>query len=179
MGLDLLSQGLSADQTLATLTDGREDAKWRQVAVVDAQGRTAAYHGSEIYSIHGHASAEGAIALGNILASDRVPQAMLNGYLNASSQSFETRLMVALQSGLTAGGELKPVRSAAILIVDKDSFPWIDLRIDRSEDPVAELADLVAAYAPTADAFRVRVVTPETVGNDAELVALNAALSHG
>ena len=178
IGLDLLSQGQSADQTLAILTEGRDDSKWRQVAVVDAQGRTAAYHGSEIYSIHGHAAAEGAIALGNILASDRIPQAMLDGYLDSPDRPFETRLMLALQAGLDAGGELKPVRSAAILIVDKDPFPWMDLLIDRANYPVAELADLVNAYAPTADGFRVRVVNPEVVANDAELVALNAAMSN-
>ena len=54
----------------------------------------------------------------------------------------------------------------------------MDLRIDRADDPVAELADLVAAYAPTADGFRVRVVNPEVVANDAELVALTAAMSN-
>lgn len=179
LGLELLGQGLDAATTVAGLTEGREDAKWRQLAVVDAAGRTAAFHGSEIYSIHGHAAAEGAIALGNILRSRSVPQAMLDAYLDDPEAPFERRLIEALKGGLAAGGELKPVRSAAVMIVGTDPFPWMDVRIDRSEDPVTELAEAAAAYAPIAPEFRRRVIDPEAVPNDPELLALNAALSDG
>jgi uncharacterized Ntn-hydrolase superfamily protein len=176
LGLRLLAQGLDAEATLAALTGGREESRWRQVAVVDAAGRTAAYHGSEIYSLHGHASADGAIAIGNILRSEAVPQAMLDAFLADRRAPMERRLVAALAAGQAAGGELKPVRSAALLIVRDDPFPWMDIRVDRAADPIAELGDLAAAYASSAVEFRRRVVSPGSVPNDPELVALDAAL---
>ena len=176
LGLDLLSRGLSAEQTVAALIAGRDDARWRQVAVVDAGGATAAHHGSEIYSLHGHATRDGAIAIGNILRSEQVPDAMLERFLASAADPFELRLVAALEAGLEAGGELMPVRSAAVLIVADDDFAWMDLRIDKSEEPVAELRELVLAYAPAASEFRRRVLEPETVPNDPALVRLHEEL---
>lgn len=179
LGLDLLTQGYDADQTIEILTDGRDDAKWRQVAVVDRNGACAAFHGSEIYSLHGHATDRGAIALGNILRSEDVPAAMLDGYLSATDLDFKGRLLKALFAGLDAGGELKPVRSAALLITGLDPFPLMDVRIDRDDTPVHALANLAKAYEPAAEGFRARVLQPDTVPNDPELLSLHAGLSVG
>jgi len=176
LGLELLGRGLSAEETIAALTAGRDDARWRQVAVVDATGRTAAFHGGEIYSIFGHASRDGAIALGNILRDEGVPDAMLERFLATAGDPLELRLVAALEAGIDAGGELMDLRSAAALVVRDDDFPWADLRIDRSDDPVAELRALAEAYAPVAPEFRRRVIEPETVPNDATLVRLHEAL---
>jgi uncharacterized Ntn-hydrolase superfamily protein len=176
LGLQLLSRGLSAQETVDALTAERDDAKWRQVAVVDARGGTAAFHGSEIYSYHGHASRDGAIAIGNILRSEALPDAMLDRFLRQSGDPLERRLVGALEAGLDAGGELGALRSAALLIVRDDDFAWMDLRIDSSDDPVAELRALADAYAPVAPEFRRRVVEPQTVPDDATLVRLHREL---
>ncbi|NQW09070.1 MAG: DUF1028 domain-containing protein [Alphaproteobacteria bacterium] len=179
LGLKLLSRGLSAAETVAALTAGREDARWRQLAVVDDQGRTAAFHGAEIYSRHGHAAAEGAIALGNLLRSETLPNAMLQAFLTHGAEPLERRLIAALEAGVADGGELMPLRSAALLIVAEDDFSWMDMRIDRSDDPIGELAALARDYAPSASEFRRRVVEPETIPNDPHYLALHAALTSG
>jgi uncharacterized Ntn-hydrolase superfamily protein len=179
LGLELLGRGLSAEETVAALTAGMEDARWRQIAVVDTAGGTAAYHGGEIYSIFGHATRDGAIALGNILRDEAVPQAMLDAFLAHRSDPLELRLVAALEAGSAAGGELMDLRSAAVLIARDEDFPWMDLRIDRADDPVAELRALAEAYAPVAPEFRRRVIEPETVPNDAALVRLHEALIAG
>ncbi len=176
LGLRLLEQGLSAEETVAALTAGRDDARWRQIAVVDASGRTAAFHGSEIYSWHGHAAADGAIAIGNILGSEAVPQAMLDAFLADRASLLESRLVAALAAGLAAGGELDPLGSAALLVVRDDPFPWMDLRVDRSDDPIADLGALAAAYAPSADGTRRRVLEPETIANSPDLMRRHAEL---
>lgn len=176
LGLQLLSRGLSAEETLAALVADRYDAKWRQVAVVDAAGRTAAYHGSEIYSFHGHASRDGAIAIGNILRSEALPDTMLDRFLTDAGEPLELRLVGALEAGLEAGGELGALKSAALLIVRDDEFAWMDLRVDRSADPVAELRTLAVEYAPVATEFQRRVLLPETVPDDATLVKLHKEL---
>ena len=176
LGLQLLSRGLSAQETLDALVAGRYDAKWRQVAVVDSAGRTAAYHGSEIYSYHGHASRDGAIAIGNILRSEAVPQAMLDRFMADPGEPLELRLVAALEAGVEAGGELGALKSAALLIVREDDFAWMDLRVDRAADPIAELRVLAQEYAPVSSEFQRRVLQPETVPDDATLVRLHKEL---
>lgn len=176
LGLQLLSRGLSAEETLAALVAGRDDAKWRQVAVIDAAGRTAAWHGSEIYSYHGHAARDGAIAIGNLLCTETLPDAMLDRFLRRKGEPLELRLVAALEAGLEAGGELGTLKSAGLLIVRDEDFAWMDLRVDRSADPIAELRGLATEYAPVAAEFERRVVQPETVPNDAAMEKAHAAL---
>lgn len=176
LGLQLLARGLSAEETVDALVAGREDAKWRQLAVVDAAGRTAAWHGSEIYSYHGHAARDGAIAIGNLLRTQTLPDAMLDRFLRRRNDPLEQRLIGALEAGLEAGGELGALTSAGLLIVRGEDFAWMDLRVDRANDPIAELRSLAAAYAPAAEEFERRVVRPETVPNDAAMEKAHAAL---
>lgn len=176
LGLDLLARGMSAEETLAALVAGRADAAWREIAVVDNAGQTAAFHGSEIYSLHGNATRDGAIALGNILADEAVPGAILDGFFGTMADPLELRLVTALEAGLAAGGELGTLQTAALLIVRDDPFPWMDLRIDRSQAPLEDLRALAMAYAPAADGIRQTAVAPETVPNNAEMVRRHAAL---
>ena len=56
---------------------------------------------------------------------------------------------------LRAGGEL--------LVVDRQSFPYIDLRVDSDPDPIAALAKLWRDYAPLAENFVERATEPDTV----------------
>src|SRR2546429_227153 len=71
----------------------------------------------------------------------------------ASTDVFARRLVAALQAGQDAGGDARGVMSAALVVVDRDpSEPWagrpIDLRVDRSDDPIGELSGLLdAAHA--------------------------------
>ncbi len=71
----------------------------------------------------------------------------------ASTDVFPGRLVAALQAGQDAGGDARGVMSAALVVVDGDpNEPWagrpIDLRVDRSDDPIGELSGLLdAAHA--------------------------------
>ena len=64
---------------------------------------------------------------GNLLANDGVPQAIVGGFL-ASSGHLGDRLIAAMRAGLEAGGEAGPVHSAGLKLVDKVSWPVVDLR---------------------------------------------------
>src|SRR3954471_16379667 len=46
-GLDLLRQGLSAEEVVERLTSADEDREHRQLGIVDGQGRGATFTGSE------------------------------------------------------------------------------------------------------------------------------------
>lgn len=160
-GLALLRSGCTAAQTVAALTASTALAHWRQFAVLDAAGNTAAFSGARTKPEVGEAADRDACAIGNILASASVPAAMLRGWQAEPQQPLAERLLRALQEGLAAGGEQQPVRSAHLLVVQDDAFPLIDLRIDWHEQPLAELEALWRRYAPLADDFRRRALDPD------------------
>src|SRR5215212_4063121 len=49
-GLDLMSEGNTAEQTVEVLTSADDDREHRQVGVVDTQGRAATFTGSECFA---------------------------------------------------------------------------------------------------------------------------------
>lgn len=160
-GLALLRSGCSAQQTLDALVASTPYAHWRQLAVLDTAGNTAAYSGSRTKPEMSAAPAQDACAIGNILASARVPPAMLLGFQADQSAPLAERLLHALEEGLAAGGEHAPVRSAHLLVVERESFPLIDLRVDWHDTPIAELRALWERYAPQSNDYLLRAVDPD------------------
>jgi uncharacterized Ntn-hydrolase superfamily protein len=81
---------------------------------------------------------------GNMLASPDVLPAMAQA-LGAARGTLPDRLLAALTAGQDAGGDLRGRQSAALLIVrgtaatDDDDGVLVDLRVDDSGDPVAQL----------------------------------------
>lgn len=161
-GLDLLRSGCTAQETVAALVASTPDHGWRQLAAIDAAGRTAHFHGARVKPAHNHAHGRDCVAIGNILASDRVPQAMVAAFLADPDAALGDRLIAALSAGEAAGGEGRPLVSAVLLIVARESFPYADLRVDRDPAPVEALAALWRDYAPQADDYVLRAVDPET-----------------
>ena len=72
------------------------------------------------------------------------------------------RLLRAIEAGEAAGGELKQVKSAGLVVAHKESFPYVDLRVDLSPQPLVQLRFLWELYQPTADAYVIRAVDPDT-----------------
>ena len=68
----------------------------------------------------------------------------------------------ALDTVLAAGGEAGPVHSAGLLVVDEQSWPYADLRVDWLDGacPIAALAELWALYRPQADDYVTRALNP-------------------
>ncbi len=65
--------------------------------------------------------------------------------------------MRAFEAGEQAGGELKQLKSASLLVVRCESFPFVDLRVDLDPQPLSELRFLWELYQPSADAYVMRV----------------------
>lgn len=161
MVLDRLEAGLSARDALDAVVRDRAHIGWRQLLVVDAVGRTAIFTGDRALGTLGEASGDGAVAAGNLLASATVPQAIIDAFL-AAPGAFGDRLMAGLRAGLAAGGEAGPVHSAGLKIVDRLSWPVVDVRVDWDEDdPIGRLAQLWHIYAPQAEAYVRRAEAPE------------------
>lgn len=66
-----------------------------------------------------------------------------------------------LEAGEAAGGEHGDVTSACLLVVDRECFPYVDLRVDKDAAPLLALRRLWAEYAPLADGFVRRAVDPD------------------
>src|SRR6185437_6008074 len=159
-GLDLLRSGCSAQEAVDALVASTPDAQWRQIAVLDSLGHSATYSGVRTKPEMSHAAIQDACAIGNILANARVTPAMLAGFDCEPTAPLAERLMRGLEEGLAAGGERVPVRSAHLLVVEKHSFPLVDLRIDWDDQPVQALRRLWCLYAPQMGDFLLRAIEP-------------------
>lgn len=159
--LDLLAQGVTAAEAMKTIVAETPYRDWRQLALIDAAGRTAVFSGAHVRAERGEAQGRDCAAIANIVRSATVPQAMVASFESAPDRPLAQRLVEALAAGEAAGGEFVPVTSAALIVVDRESFPYVDLRVDDHATPIAELARLWSAYRPEADAYVVRAVDPE------------------
>jgi uncharacterized Ntn-hydrolase superfamily protein len=160
-GLELLRSGCSAEETLAALAASTPHHKWRQLAVLDAQGRSAHFHGAAVKPALNAVHVPDCVALGNILANDRIPAAMAASFLDNADQPLAERLVRAMEAGEAAGGEGKPVISASLVVMEKEIFPLVDLRVDLAPDAITALRTLWDAYAPSVREFVTRAVDPD------------------
>ena len=143
-GLELLRKGLTPSQVLKQLLASDKDRELRQVGIVDAKGRAAAFTGKKCLPWAGHIVGKGFAVQGNILAGEQVVKAMAKAFQETQGELAE-RLMAALEAGEQAGGDARGKQSAAILVVRKGAGyggfddRYIDLRVDDHPEPVKEL----------------------------------------
>jgi uncharacterized Ntn-hydrolase superfamily protein len=162
-GLELLATGQSASQVMAALVRGNPTIGWRQLAIIDTQGETAYYHGDRISSIHAAAQGNAVCAIGNILRSEDVPRAMVEAFGQEPEVHLAERLLRALEAGLEAGGELKQVKSAALLVVHEQLFPLVDLRVELDPQPLVALRFLWDLYRGQLELYVRRAIDPDSV----------------
>ena len=161
--LDLLADGVPAADALARVLGASQHVEYRQVTVIDRQGRTAHHSGAKTLGVNSVAEAADCIAAGNLLSNPHVPAAMVERFAAHPEQHLAERLLRGLEAGLAAGGEMGPVKSAGLLVVDKQSWPLVDLRIDWSEEgPVAALRDLWERYRPQMQDYVTRALDPRS-----------------
>jgi uncharacterized Ntn-hydrolase superfamily protein len=159
--LDYLEQGLNAQQSIDKVVKDRQFINYRQLALMDSKGNSAGYTGSETLGANAISQGSGCIAVGNLLNSVEVIQAMVDSFSNNVNLHLAERLLVALQAGLDAGGEEGPVHSAGLKVSHQHSWPLVDLRVDWADDgPVSELVKLWRAYEPQMKDYNSRAIDP-------------------
>jgi uncharacterized Ntn-hydrolase superfamily protein len=170
LGLKCLERGSTAAQAIAEMVGSSPHVAWRQLAVVDLKGNVAAHTGAECTSAKGEAPGRGVIAVGNGLANARVVPAILAGYEAAANLPLTDRLIAALEAGLAAGGEAFPLRSASVKVAQPDvPYPFIDLRVDFNDTPVAELKRLWELWRPMVPGYVTRCLDPANSPPAAEI----------
>jgi uncharacterized Ntn-hydrolase superfamily protein len=149
-GLALMAEGMDADAVIQTLTAPDEDRALRQVGVVDAQGRAAAFTGDGCYDWAGHVVGDGFTCQGNILIPGTV-EAMADRFQDVRNSEGELAdwLVEALAAGQSAGGDSRGRQSAAVLVVREgggyggNNDRYLDLRVDDHAQPIRELQRLL------------------------------------
>ncbi len=147
LGLDLMRAGKSAKQTLAALLAADENRDVRQVALIDRSGEVAVFTGDRCIASAGHVVGKAFSVQGNLLASDTVTTAMSDAY-QKSNRDFSERLLEALEAGQDAGGDVRGVQSAALIVVPGPDDPLerrmvTNLRVDDHDHPLIELRRLL------------------------------------
>jgi uncharacterized Ntn-hydrolase superfamily protein len=157
--LDLLEGGASAPEAVKRVVAADATSPYRQLIAVDASGRTAIHSGPHALGLVGEHQAPGAAAAGNMLATPNVPRRLIEGWQQATGAA-ESRLLAALRAAIEEGGEAGPVHSAALSVVSGHGWRTTDLRVDWSDDPVADLGALVALWLPQRDDYILRGEDP-------------------
>ncbi|CDZ49754.1 DUF1028 domain-containing protein [Neorhizobium galegae] len=159
--LGALEKGASAAEAVATARQSDDFPNYRQLLAVDAHGGTAIHSGRNALGTWTSAVGHQCVAAGNLLANDGVPKVMIDSF-EATSGNLGDRLIAALRAAVDAGGEAGPVRSAGLLIVDKQTWPYAELRIDWLDDgcPIAAVARAWDVYRPQAEDYVTRALTP-------------------
>lgn len=132
----------------------------RQIGIVDADGRAAAFTGSNNMEWAGHRIGPGYVAMGNLLASAKVVEAIETAFRDSEDEILEERLVRAIEAGRDAGGQEEGQLSASILSFGPETFARCDLRVDHSPEPVAELRRIFDWYRPLIPYFLARTADP-------------------
>lgn len=150
-GLEMMTNGMSAKDTLAALLRNDRDRELRQVGLVDFKGRAVTFTGEGCFPWAGGVAGKGYAIQGNILAGAKVTKAMEKAFLKTAGD-LPTRLYAALLAGDRAGGDRRGRQSAAIYVAKPHggyggyTDRWVDYRVDDHADPVLRLGDLLELH---------------------------------
>jgi uncharacterized Ntn-hydrolase superfamily protein len=148
MGLAMLREGIDAPHVVAALVASDPGADRRQLAVVDADGRAAAWTGENCIAYARHHIGTGYSVQANMMERDTVVPAMAEAY-EAAQGDLAARMLAALHAAQGKGGDIRGMQSAALAIVSGDAQALglqraiYDLRVDEAASPLDELDRLV------------------------------------
>ena len=148
----LAASGAGARATLEELVSKDELGRFRQVAIVDADGEVATHTGDGCIAYAGHRAGADFTVQANMMASPEVWPAMAAAFESAEGP-LARRLLAALYAAEAAGGDARGRQSSALVVAPAEGEPWrrsVDVRVDDHPEPLRELErllDLADAYA--------------------------------
>lgn len=157
-----LAEHGDAQRALTDVTGAARNAKTighRQLTVLGRSGPGFAYSGAGTLGTYASATTDGAVAAGNMLSGEHIPQVLIDTYAQTLGD-MEERLIAALLAAVEAGGEAGPVRSAGLAVVADVDWRVTDLRVDWADDPVDRLAELLDVWLPQRDDYVRRGLDP-------------------
>jgi uncharacterized Ntn-hydrolase superfamily protein len=152
LGLKLLEAGMTPQQALDFMLRADSGKESRQVSILDAQGRGATFTGSGASDWKGGRCGPNYCVQANIMVGPEVVDALERSFLGSENKGMPLadRLMDALDAGQAAGGDARGVEGAYLVVARPtytDPNVWndrvVDLRVDDSKNPFAELRRLL------------------------------------
>ena len=120
--LNMMAEGLNAEEALGRAIASDERAANRQIGVIGLKGGTAQHTGSETRPWSGHRWGRTYVAQGNLLVGRIVIDAVASAFQSSEGRGrhLADRLIAALEAGQAAGGDARKGRaqSAAVIVAD-------------------------------------------------------------
>jgi uncharacterized Ntn-hydrolase superfamily protein len=162
----LIQLGYSAAKVVSELeaSDARIDR--RQIGVVDSYGNTAAWSGPTKSGFSGHVLGNQFVSMGNAVVGEQVVDSMAATMDESSSLELPDRLMLAIEAGARAGGQLEGQFSAAMLVFGDEPFAEVDLRVDFHDNAVVELRRIYDWFKPLFPYYLNRPYDPDIARED-------------
>ncbi|MBB3610779.1 DUF1028 domain-containing protein [Rhizobium sp. BK602] len=143
-GVAMLAAGQTPDEIIKALTMRDEGREQRQLHLIDAKGNNAAFTGAKCIDWAGHLIDDNVSVAGNMLAGPQVIAETLSTFQKTTGKPLAERLLEAMRAGEDAGGDKRGRQSAALVIHRTEDYPWLNIRVDDSADPLTELERLYA-----------------------------------
>jgi uncharacterized Ntn-hydrolase superfamily protein len=165
LAINSLAHGYTPQLALSVLQQNDAHHEYRQIAIVDREGVAAAHTGAHVRRACGQRVGNGFVAIGSMLASEKVLDALLAWFESEPRADLEDRLLGTLEAGRDAGGLTGsngplPERSVALIVWGSQDYSDIDLRVDLQAGAIAELRRMYVDYKPTAEYYEERARHP-------------------
>lgn len=154
--LSLIERGYDAQAALREALLKDPDPSARQVAVIDYGLNKAVHSGSSIPGERGECVGNYSVCVGNMLRSSSIPKVVCEFFEEGvkgvrSVVDLALLMFKSLMRGHELGGDRRGDRSIALLIVGDAGYgryydKLVDLRVDYSDDPFADLGELLREY---------------------------------
>ncbi|MBC7586873.1 MAG: DUF1028 domain-containing protein [Chitinophagaceae bacterium] len=150
--LALLKNGKTAQQALDELSKQDSGIDVRQVAIVDAKGNVATHTGKKCIQYASHIQGHGFSVQSNMMLGNKVCEYMAASFKTSNGKPLAERVLLALEAAQKAGGDIRGMQSAAIIVVPakQNHQAWndktVDLRVDDNAQPLRELRRLYTVH---------------------------------
>ena len=151
-GIELMENGVSAEEALKNLTDKDEGRDFRQAAMLDVNGSVNAFTGEKWIESAGHFVGKNFSVQANMMLNNKVIPAMKKAFQDNSNLPLAERIIKVFEAAESVGGDIRGKQSAALIVVgaEKTSNVWedkkIDLRVDDSSNPIKEIKRLLKVH---------------------------------
>lgn len=160
--LDMLADGLNAEEALARALADDDRAAHRQIGVIGLKGGTAQHTGAVTLPWSGHKAGRTYVVQGNLLVGQGVVEAVASSFESTekSGRHLADRLITALEAGQAAGGDARKGRaqSAAVVVADPREGH------SRRRDGVSTNVNVCEHVAPVEELRRIYDTISQTLG---------------
>ena len=150
-GLKLLAKNTHPEEALSQLLTKDEGVDYRQLAMLDAQGRISSFTGEKCIQHASHYIGENYSVQANMMVNDQVVPSMSLAFEEHENLPLPERVLEALKAAQKAGGDIRGQQSAVLIVVqvspdEEDKEPEIDLRVEDANQPIHQLERLLNVH---------------------------------